>query len=1046
MDEKEALKQKIAMMKTIMNKPQHDRLAKMEEASVAGLKPLNRQHSSLQKVRVDGSKLLSPATLMGVPLRVLATEGEEINDKEADPFDVSDLIEEDEKRHRMDIKLMDDQYSLLSSNIKVKDGVMKSYQNKAVEYAQIALQYKAQYQSTNEEIEDAERQIVEVRNKLAGSIADSERLRLEQEKASLEKMLSDLNKKLSRLESEKTKLLSMKEQSDRKVQQMDIEIKMMKDQKMALSRKVKHEQSNWKKFQEEQKKEMIRLRLKLKATENKYEKLEAELVMREKEGPSTAATPSAAPTSATGATGTADKKGTKLPVLESRTLNIKKTFSKSAVTVDSRTNTISSNSSNRKSTTSRKTSMDEVAEGASTPSSNTQRSMFPLYSRWLNIGLENMVEDQAVLRSISSQVESCEQLEEKMNLLRKSLASMRERGHAIDLEVEDRLDTIQAELDYRRRKIEETRKLLRNDTVPVDFEAIGINDARAIAKVATLQLIDTRIEMDEMRCELEDLLEELDQERTALGNLENRIPLQELKMQRYKAELEGQHEQQLWFFMNQIQSLKTRLNEYERKFKSATMANDMTTIKSLATQIGRGVSEAEFEELSAQDHEEKALWKELQEVERLREQRYEDLLERNDYLSKLVAEQAQAGIKYAEAKLTIARLQRMVSDLLPVIETIASTNLSTVTSSTTSKDSKASNRQPKGYSTLKAGNEGDIFARLSDPGGFTGMYKAINDDMREKGVGHLGGVKIEVKKKKPKQEMPNEILQSVGTLEGHTSTVYKVLTVDNSVYTCSMDHTIKSWDLEVKKDLVTFADHKGPVRSITVNNDVLISTSEDKTIRMWDLRSAKITKTLPVDSVSMSIQIYEGEQCFFTGHEDGSLRKWDLRNVERPLQVSRKHTGSIVAMISHNGDLVTGSRDRMIYSWSPKEFATKRTFVHHHDSITTLTSWKGALVSGSRDRQIKEYVYDDAGKDVGRFIFASHSDWVNVVSPSPDGQFLISGSKDTTIKVWDSQWMLKAHVLKHDGPVHDFAWYKNGIFLSASHDATCIIHKLKPQE
>ena len=107
---------------------------------------------------------------------------------------------------------------------------MKSYQNKAVEYAQIALQYKAQYQSTNEEIEDAERQIVEVRNKLAGSIADSERLRLEQEKASLEKMLSDLNKKLSRLESEKTKLLSMKEQSDRKVQQMDIEIKMMKDQ------------------------------------------------------------------------------------------------------------------------------------------------------------------------------------------------------------------------------------------------------------------------------------------------------------------------------------------------------------------------------------------------------------------------------------------------------------------------------------------------------------------------------------------------------------------------------------------------------------------------------------------------------------------------------------------------------------------------------------------------------------------------------------------------------------------------------------------------
>ena len=81
------------MMKTIMNKPQHDRLAKMEEASVAGLKPLNRQHSSLQKVRVDGSKLLSPATLMGVPLRVLATEGKSSVSSRSYPSDLAHNVQ-----------------------------------------------------------------------------------------------------------------------------------------------------------------------------------------------------------------------------------------------------------------------------------------------------------------------------------------------------------------------------------------------------------------------------------------------------------------------------------------------------------------------------------------------------------------------------------------------------------------------------------------------------------------------------------------------------------------------------------------------------------------------------------------------------------------------------------------------------------------------------------------------------------------------------------------------------------------------------------------
>jgi hypothetical protein len=163
--------------------------------------------------------------------------------------------------------------------------------------------------------------------------------------------------------------------------------------------------------------------------------------------------------------------------------------------------------------------------------------------------------------------------------------------------------------------------------------------------------------------------------------------------------------------------------------------------------------------------------------------------------------------------------------------------------------------------------------------------------------------------------------------------------------------------------------------------------------------------------------------------------------MDKPLNLARKHTGSIVALYKLGTEIASGSRDRTIWVWNIADLSTIKYYIHHHDSVTTLNSWQGNLISGSRDRQIKEY-RDENGKDVGKFIFAAHTDWVNVVTASPDGAYMVSGSKDTSLKVWDANWEIAAHCLRHDGPVNDIAWW-NRIMISASHDGLCILHKFK---
>jgi WD40 repeat protein len=56
------------------------------------------------------------------------------------------------------------------------------------------------------------------------------------------------------------------------------------------------------------------------------------------------------------------------------------------------------------------------------------------------------------------------------------------------------------------------------------------------------------------------------------------------------------------------------------------------------------------------------------------------------------------------------------------------------------------------------------------------------------------------------------------------------------------------------------------------------------------------------------------------------------------------------------------------------------------------------IVSGSDDRTVKVWELES-----GRLLrsLEGHTDWVRAVAVSPDGRFIVSGSVDRTVKVWE---------------------------------------------
>jgi len=74
---------------------------------------------------------------------------------------------------------------------------------------------------------------------------------------------------------------------------------------------------------------------------------------------------------------------------------------------------------------------------------------------------------------------------------------------------------------------------------------------------------------------------------------------------------------------------------------------------------------------------------------------------------------------------------------------------------------------------------------------------------------------------------------------------------------------------------------------------------------------------------------------------------------------------------------------------------------------------------------------------------SGHHQWVNSVDFSPNGNFLVSGSGDAAVWIWDMQTeSVICKLTEHVDSVHVVRWSLNGNFVaSASHDGSVCVWK-----
>jgi WD40 repeat protein len=243
-------------------------------------------------------------------------------------------------------------------------------------------------------------------------------------------------------------------------------------------------------------------------------------------------------------------------------------------------------------------------------------------------------------------------------------------------------------------------------------------------------------------------------------------------------------------------------------------------------------------------------------------------------------------------------------------------------------------------------------------------------------------------------------------------------------------------------ELFSLIGHRGPVTTVAWSPDRLrlVTGSADGTVKVWEAASGHELLTLrghlsTVRSVAWSP---DGQQLA-TGSADGTAKIWVVGSG-RKLRTLRGHTGPVwsVAWSPDGQRLATGSADRTARLWQAADGRELRIFTGHShpDDLPMLGASTVGLI-GSLEGQ-GAFLAGSAlcpGRPLPFRFLPSWPDeeWetnggeVRSVAWSPDGQRLVTGSADSTARIWEVASGRSLHILRgHTGQVWSVAWSPEG--------------------
>lgn len=274
------------------------------------------------------------------------------------------------------------------------------------------------------------------------------------------------------------------------------------------------------------------------------------------------------------------------------------------------------------------------------------------------------------------------------------------------------------------------------------------------------------------------------------------------------------------------------------------------------------------------------------------------------------------------------------------------------------------------------------------------------------------------------------------------------------------DATVKLWDVSTGRLLRTFIGHTAFVNSVAFSPDgaTVASGSADNTVRLWEIATGRLLRTLPQEGSVDSLRFApDGIRLIIIG---GGVTLVDVASGRVIFKINESYARA--GAISPDGSrLVSGGLfGNSVKMWDAASGRLIREFrgpppnnipvsgrlgeAYSPLAITSLAFSPdgGRIMAGTSDQQLANpNGITDRGANIwdsetGRLLttFSGHSAAITAVVFSSDGKRALSGSQDSTIKMWDANHGALLWTTTVERPVSSLALSPDGKHLLSGSD------------